>query len=323
MAETSSQRVARMLSIVTYVHHAGTVELDELAAHFDVTPAQLKKDLDTLWCSGLPGYGGGDLIEVERSGDLVEITNVEHMGITQPLRLSAEEGIALLAGVEALASVPGIEDADTIAEVREILATALGEAADATRDLQLEVIEDATAVATEIATTVRAAIDQQRRLAITYVSNSDETTQREVDPLRIAASEGNSYLRAWCYRADGERAFRLDRISAAEILDVAAEDHPEISPAFSLTPAEGEEVTVEVTSPAQWVLSEIGARDLEFTDRGVCATVTVGNRAWFHSLLLSLGAAVINVEPAEHRTAVQGAAARALANYADLMSIRE
>src|SRR5690625_897951 len=100
MAETSSQRVARMLSIVTYVHHAGTVELDELAAHFDVTPAQLKKDLDTLWCSGLPGYGGGDLIEVERSGDLVEITNVEHMGITQPLRLSAEEGIALLAGVE-------------------------------------------------------------------------------------------------------------------------------------------------------------------------------------------------------------------------------
>src|SRR5690625_7570859 len=106
MAETSSQRVARMLSIVTYVHHAGTVEPVELAAHFDVTPAQLKKDLDTLWCSGVRGDGGGDLTEVVRSGGLVEISNLEHMGSTQPLRLRGDECIGLLDGGAALASVP-------------------------------------------------------------------------------------------------------------------------------------------------------------------------------------------------------------------------
>jgi len=315
MAGSSSQRVARMLSIVTYVHNAGVVDLDELATHFDVPRAQLKKDLDMLWCSGLPGYGGGDLIEVDRSDDLVQITNVEHMGITQPLRLSTEEGIALLAGVEALAQVPGVEDADTIAEVREILATALGSAAEAAPELELELVEDAAAIDTEIAATVRAGLDSGKRLKITYVSNSDETTTREVDPLRIVAAEGHSYLRAWCYRAGGERAFRLDRISGAKIMDVAAAPPAEISPDFSLTPQEGERVVLEVTSPAQWVLSEIGAEDLEFTDHGVRAVVTVGNRAWFQSLLLSLGRAVVRVEPAEIKETLQAAARRALTNY--------
>src|SRR5690625_96870 len=315
MAETSSQRVARLLSIVTYVHHAGTVDFTDLAQHFDVSHAQLKKDLDTLWCSGLPGYGGGDLIEVERAGDLVQITNVEHMGITAPLRLSAEEGIALLAGVEALARVPGVEDQHTIEEVRAKLTAALGTAEGISRDVEIELVRDSAAVDPEIAATVRQALEAGKRLAITYVSNADETTQREVDPLRLVAAEGNSYLRAWCYRATGERAFRLDRIARAEILDVAAHPPEAVSLEFSLTPEEGEDITLEVTSPAQWVLSEIGGRNLEFTSRGVRAEVTVNNRAWFHSLLLSLGSNVVAVEPEVHLRRAQDSAHRALVNY--------
>lgn len=313
-AETSLQRVARLLSIVTYVHNAGSVEFDELAQHFDVSAEQLKKDLNILWCSGLPGYGGGDLIEVDHFGDLVEISNVEHMGITAPLRLSVEEGVALLAGVNALAQIPGIAEAETIKQVREILTSALGEGVPLP-GLELELVGSGAAVRAEIADRVQQAIADSRRMKITYVSNSDETTKREIDPLRVIAAEGNSYLRAWCYRAGGERLFRLDRVSEAEILDDAASAHPQLSPEFSLTPTQGEEVTLEVVSRAQWVLQDIGATGIEFTDRGVRGVVLVGNPEWFASLLLSLGEAVIDVSPDEYSLRVQAAAQRALERY--------
>lgn len=322
MAETSSQRVARLLGIVTYVHNAGSVDFDELAKHFDVSRAQLKKDLDTLWYSGLPGYGGGDLIEVEYSGDLVHISNVEHMGITAPLRLSAEEGVALLAGVEALAQVPGIADADTIAELREILTDALGEGV-SLPEIQLELVAADTAAATEVAATVQDAISSGRRLAITYVSNSDETTEREVDPLRVVTAEGNAYLRAWCYRAGGERLFRLDRISDAKILDAAASQSHEISPEFSLTPSEGDEVTLEVTSASQWIFPLVGAHDVTYTERGVQSVVTVGNPDWFVSMLLSLGDAVISVQPSDYREQARANAKRALAAYEQLAQAQQ
>lgn len=313
-AETSMQRVARLLGIVTYVHNAGSVEFDELAQHFDVSGEQLKKDLNTLWCSGLPGYGGGDLIEVDHFGDLVEISNVEHMGITAPLRLSVEEGVALLAGVNALAQIPGVAETATIDQVREILTTALGEGVPLP-GLELELVGSGAAVRPEIADRVQQAIADSRRMKITYVSNRDETTEREIDPVRVIAAEGNSYLRAWCYRAGGERLFRLDRISDAEILDAVASDHPQLSPEFSLTPSQGDEVTLEVVSPAQWVLQDIGARQIEFTDRGVRGLVLVGNPDWFVSLLLSLGDSVIEVSDQEYSNRVHAAAQRALERY--------
>lgn len=317
MTETSSQRVARMLAIVTYVHRMGTVEFRELAQRFEVSEDQLKKDLDILWCSGLPGYGGGDLIEVEHDGDLVQISNVEHMGITQPLRLSAEEGVALLAGVNALAQIPGIADPQTIQELRDALTAALGEGVPLP-DVRLELVDAGSTVASEIAETVQNGLEARKRLAITYVSNSDEVTDREVDPLRIIAADGYSYLRAWCYRAGGERLFRLDRISRAEILDVDSAEHQNLAERISRTPHAGEQVMLEVTSPAQWVLSEIGASDIEVTQRGVRGTVTVGNAEWFESLLLSLGAGVIAVGAEKYSLAAQQSARRALANYANL-----
>lgn len=317
MSETSSQRVARMLSIVTYVHKTGTVEFSELAKRFDVSETQLKKDLDILWCSGLPGYAGGDLIEVEHDGDLVQISNVEHMGITQPLRLSAEEGVALLAGINALAQIPGIADAREIQELRDLLTSALGEGVPLP-DVHLEVVDANFAAVDEVTRTVQEGLAARKRLKITYVSNRDEITEREVDPLRIIAAEGYSYLRSWCYRAGGERLFRIDRISRIEILDVAAAEYADLAAEVSLTPHEGERVTLEVTSPAQWILSEIGATGVEVTARGVRGVVTVGNSEWFESLLLSLGADVIAVDSKVHRERAAARARRALARYENL-----
>jgi proteasome accessory factor C len=69
---------------------------------------------------------------------------------------------------------------------------------------------------------VRAAVDDGRRLAISYYSAStDRVTDRTIAPGRLFASEGHWYVDAWCATAGDVRRFRVDRISAAEPVEGA------------------------------------------------------------------------------------------------------
>ena len=60
--------------------------------------------------------------------------------------------------------------------------------------------------APEIAETVNRGLAAQRRLHLTYdVPSRDETTERDVDPMRLVVSEGRTYLEAWCRLAEDVR----------------------------------------------------------------------------------------------------------------------
>ncbi len=65
MAETARDRLVRLLGIVTYLEHHGATPFEGLAEHFGVSAAQIRKDISTLWTSGLPGYMHGDLIDFD------------------------------------------------------------------------------------------------------------------------------------------------------------------------------------------------------------------------------------------------------------------
>lgn len=315
MSETTTERVTRLLGIASYLSRQGRVPLSELAQEFQVSDAQLQRDLDLLWCSGLPGHYGGDLIDLHFGGGEVEIDNVEHMGIARPLRLSPDEGIALLAGVEALAEVPGVANHDVIIQLRQILTDALGEAAEYAAGVRMRLMNDGDSVRGDVVGTLREALEEQRRILLKYVSRTEKQTVREVDPLHLLTAEGQSYLRGWCYRAEAERFFRLDRIVSVEILDVetrvlAAEDHQ-----AHLRPESGEIVTLEVEPQAQWALSEVGAENLRETQDGVAGELWVAEEKWFHGFLLSLGEQVISVRPEHHQLDVNQLARSALENY--------
>jgi predicted DNA-binding transcriptional regulator YafY len=53
-------------------------------------------------------------------------------------------------------------------------------------------------------------------LRITYRDRHDRETAREVEPVAFAATRTQWYLMAWCRLRDGARAFRVDRILAAD-----------------------------------------------------------------------------------------------------------
>ena len=72
---------------------------------------------------------------------------------------------------------------------------------------------------------VGSALLRRKRLVIRYhARGTDETTEREVSPQRLVHYRDNWYLDAWCHLRDGLRAFSVDAIEHAEILDRRAKD---------------------------------------------------------------------------------------------------
>jgi predicted DNA-binding transcriptional regulator YafY len=72
---------------------------------------------------------------------------------------------------------------------------------------------------------VGSALLRRKRLMIRYhARGTDETTEREVSPQRLVYYRDNWYLDAWCHLRNDVRAFSVDAIERAEILDQRAKD---------------------------------------------------------------------------------------------------
>ena len=66
---------------------------------------------------------------------------------------------------------------------------------------------------------------KRKRLLLRYhARSSNETTEREISPQRLVYYRDNWYLDAWCHLREGLRAFAVDSIHAADILDTEAID---------------------------------------------------------------------------------------------------
>ena len=65
-----STRLVRLLNMVPYFQANPKITYAEAATDLGVSVKQLRDDLNQLWMCGLPGYGPGDLIDFEFSGDV-------------------------------------------------------------------------------------------------------------------------------------------------------------------------------------------------------------------------------------------------------------
>ncbi|WP_370262317.1 helix-turn-helix transcriptional regulator [Limnobacter sp.] len=69
------------------------------------------------------------------------------------------------------------------------------------------------------------ALLRRKRLLIRYhAKGTDEVTEREVSPQRLVHYRDNWYMDAWCHLRDGLRAFSVDSIKHAEILEVKSKN---------------------------------------------------------------------------------------------------
>ena len=309
------EQLPRLLALVPYLLARPGVRVADVAATFGVTEERLRKDLDLLWVCGLPGHGPGDLIDVEFEGDT--ITLIEPAGVTRPLRLTVDEALALVVALRALAETPGLVERDPVdralAKVEEAAGTAAGPA---------QRVEVSVEGETRVLPVVRAALEQDRALHLSYyVPARDETTERDVDPMRLLLVEGRTYLEAWCRRVEGVRLFRLDRVAEVALLDEpsappAGVEPRDVSQGLFRPSPDDLLVTLALRPAAAWVADYHPCESVEEQDDGtLLVRLRARDTAWVRRLALRLGEQGQVVAPAELAEQVRADARAALAAY--------
>lgn len=322
MTRGAKGQVERMLALVPYLRERGGVHVDRVARDFGVTPKQIQEDLSVLWFCGLPGAMPDDLIDVDMEAlegeGVVHVDNTDFLD--RPLRLDVHEALALIVGLKTLRDVAGSRERDAIDRALVKLENAAGDGLAVVDQVEVR-IDGADRAVTDA---VNSALQNGHRLRMAYfVPARDETTQRDVDPMRLVVAEGHTYLEGWCHRTEDTRLFRLDRVTAADELDVAADPPPHARPRDLseglFQPAPDDMLaTVDLAPGARWVADYYPHESTEeLPDGGLRVRLRVGEPSWLVRLALRLGGQARVVIPTDVARRVQREAERALDAYVE------
>ena len=312
---TSAERLRRLLALVPYVSARRVVGLAETAATFGMTERELIDDLNLAWCVELRAPEPYCPIDLSYEDGEISISQAE--SIARPLRLAADEASALLVALRMLAEAGG--DGDAVYRLIAKIETAAGAAGAASAQVAIK-IDNPGARGTAAA--LNAALSAGRRVHLRYyVPGRDEETERDVDPMRLLVVEGRTYLEGWCRRAEGVRLFRLDRVLAVDVLDVAASVPDEAEPKdvdaglFRASPSDVL-AELELAPGARWVAEDYPCESVTERPEGrLLIGLRTPDTAWVRRLVLRLGEDARVVAPPELANEVQSAAAAALALY--------
>lgn len=294
---TARDQVTRMLALVPYLQRGRDVSLRQLAAEFQVPPATIIKDLRVLWMCGLPGLGGGSMMEIdfeafENDPDgAVRIDNADYLA--RPMRLDSTQAAALAVALRTLRDGSTPEVVGLIDGMLAKIEHASSEAGSLVMTTADEPDGEAAARLARLKAELASAIQANRQVQIAYyVPARDEMTSRRVEPQSIVERDGHSYLDAWCHAAEAQRLFRIDRIDSVDLLDdsrtrpvsarALATDLFEASPSHTL-------VTIQVTSRARWVADYYPIESAtEQPDGGLELTLRVADPKWLFRTLLGM-----------------------------------
>lgn len=316
MSGGATERLSRLLAMVPYLLARQGIPLAEAAAQFGISERQLVKDLELLFVCGTPGHMPDDLIEAEWDTGHVYLGNAD--AIARPLRLGVDEALALIVGLRTLGEVPGLHDRAALERTLAKLEAAAGEAALASaKHVSVEVEGEA-----EVLATARRGLSAGRRVHLRYfVPTRDETTERDVDPMRVLLVDGRWYLEGWCHRAEAVRLFRMDRVVTIDLLETAAELPPQavardLDEGLFVPSPEDTVVTLELEPRAHWVADYYPVEDVqELPGDVLLVRLRATDGRWLRRLALQLGGAARIVEPADLAQQVREAARSALETY--------
>ncbi|GAB3925189.1 protein pafC [Microlunatus endophyticus] len=321
--QTAQAQVRRLLSLIPYLRQHDGASIADVAEAFGVPPKRIREDLNVLWMCGLPGLSPGDLIDIDM--DAVDGEGVIHLSnadyLTRPLRLSADEALALILALRTLRGVTATGDRDAIDRALAKLESVAAEGPDRVAG-QAEVA--VTGGGEDTRATVTEALRRGKRLELTYdVASRAETTHRFVDPLRVFVLEGYGYLDALCYLANAVRSFRLDRIASIRITDTDVAEHQvqlrDVTKGWFDALKDAPLVTLALDRAAAWVAEYYPMESVTpADDGGLTVTTRVSDPAWLRGLLLRLGGGAQVLSPEDAGDSAADAASEALDQYAAL-----
>ena len=324
-AQTAAkEQVARLLTLVPFLHARGQVRLEDAAQALGVDPEQLVRDLKVLLMCGLPGGYPDDLIDVDldalegEEGDgVIRVSNADYLA--RPLRLSPTEATAIIVALRALRNGAGDETREVVDRALAKLEAAAAEGSAAAQIDPGDELPGPDLIRLEAR--LREAAEQQRQVRLTYyVPSRDEQSERTVDPRGVVSAHGFAYLDAWCHSAEAPRLFRLDRIHAAEVLDRPIETAPEaprdLGDGLFTQSADTTTVTLHLEPAARWVVEYYPVEEVRpLPDGGLEVDLLVADQRWLQRLLLRLAPHARVVSPPELTESFLAAARATLSLY--------
>jgi proteasome accessory factor C len=303
---------------VPYVVSRKAVGLAETAAAFGVSERELVDDLNLLWCVELRSPDPYCPIDLSYEGGEIVVSQAEQMD--RPLRLAVDEASALLVALRMLAEIGAGGERSALSRTIAKLEAAAGEAGVPSAQVAVQV--DKIAQRAQL-TQLQDALARRRLVHLSYyVPGRDETTERDVDPMRLLVVEGRTYLEGWCRLAEGVRLFRLDRVLGLQVLDqpaeVPAEAEPKDVDQGLYRPApEDLQVEIELAPLGRWVAEYYPCEDAaDLGDGRLRVKLRTPDGRWVRRLALRLGENGRVVAPADLAAQVREDAAAALAQYA-------
>ncbi|MFZ4718242.1 MAG: helix-turn-helix transcriptional regulator [Ilumatobacteraceae bacterium] len=299
----TTERLRRLLVMLPWLMERGEAPLAEMAARFNVSEAQLVKDIELVSMCGLPPYVD-EMIDVWIDEGVVS-TGIPRV-FTKPLRLTAPEGFALVAAARVAMQLPGADTEGALARAVDKLASALGD---------VVVVDQPQPPATAA---IAAAAERSERVRISYWSaGADAASERDITPRRVFLDRGRWYVVADDQRSGEQRIFRIDRVDRCEPTGVHDEPRDVAAPTGDdwFADADLPVARLELSAAAGWVVERYPTRSVEPVDGGTVVELTVTDPAWLGELLLRAGTAARVVSPDEWRHLGADAAASLLARY--------
>ena len=192
--------------------------MDELAAHFGVSPRTVYRDIADLSRHNIP------VTRDEHGYRLLDSATI------RPLALTSEEHAAL----KLVLANPAIRRTPDLARDLKMVEAKLDAATARTEDtsgaLTLAGPERSGRVPAALTTQLRQSVQRCLPVSILYRSLAGgRRAWRGVDPYAVFHREGTWYMAGRCHVHDETRTFRLDRIA-----DLKLQERPFIGPAFDL-----------------------------------------------------------------------------------------
>jgi predicted DNA-binding transcriptional regulator YafY len=206
-------RADRLVATLLVMQARGRVTATELAAELEVSVATARRDLAALSTAGVPVYpqpgrgGGWSLVGGART-DLTGLTSAE------------ARALFLLAGPAAAIAPPLRSALRKLVRALPDTFRAEAEAAAGTVVVDPARWGEPGRPRPALVDLLQDAVVGRRKVTLDYAGRGGPASRRLVDPLGLIDKDDVWYLVAGT--AEGQRTFRVDRISAAEVTDLAA-----------------------------------------------------------------------------------------------------
>ena len=319
MRTGTSAKIERLLAIVPWVVERGGATVSDIAERFELAPSAVYDLLLAAMCYEIPGAGVFENLGVVVFGDdsapgEAFVHAEPGAMLDRPLNLSAPQAFGILVAGQSALALPGADRTGALATALDKLRAAYGERVRVSVDLPLP----------RSLPILREALRSGTTVSIHYYTpNTDEVSERRVDPLDVSLHDGHWYLRGWCHLRQDMRSFRVDRIDECRDTGAAHGRDPEAGATADVAPAESDETTEVVLSIPRsdlWRVEAYPSREVRDDGDRCIVTYAIRSPSVLSQMLLRLGAEtqIVNAAqlPPELAEAGRSAAASILGLYA-------